>query len=952
VIGGSLGKWNTTGLAPGVYVLRVVVTNTWGSSVASVDALYLDPRLKPGWPVRLPFEVVPDEAGLRTAGSGYTFAVSSTTSGAGSVHGGRTVSTSSREFVELAKAYYWGGLLAPVVSDLDHSGTAEIIVVQGGAPPKLRVYGSGGKLRWSAALGVGAVSGGNMGMPAVADIDNDGREEIVVAVPDFETFQALRLFAFHSDGTYVTGFPVVLAMDFDPSIAIADVDMDGFKDIVIQGNGGTPRKMTIVGHAGNVLSQWMLPVQHLSASIVSTPAIGNFDEDPELEIVVAEPSEFAGPDSSSNTSNNTGVIHVFNLDGSEVPGWPRYTQGITYSSPVVADIDGDGNEDVIVGHMYDSPVRDFTLGGIEVYDRHGISLPGWPALRGAEFWSTPAVGDLDGDGVPEIAVSDLDKRTWVLHADGTLASGWPQYMVWANYHSTALADVNGDGVPDVLATAGNGYAGGGVYAWTGSGVPIPGFPLYTDVDAQAGPTIADIDGDGKVEVIASSNQDLDVTTGMEKLRGSLYVWDLASRFRASASPWPHFHHDSAHAGRFDGRCLAVNLSPSEHVANVLPATRDYTLTLRNIDARCESRAWPLSTTGPAGWSASLSNPNPTVPPGATVSVKVTVTAPSGTQQGSYPVRVTVSGDATHAAIEQSVNLVVDLTAPTVVIKYPAAGATYLQGRIVRAAYSCTDTETSVVSCVGTLPVGSPLPTTTIGPKSFTVTAIDRARNGTTKTVNYTVVAGSASYGLSTTAIAFGNQALNLVRGRTVTLRNASNAALPITSIAISGTNATQFAQTNNCGSSVAQGGSCTITVTFKPTSTGSKTANLRVTAGNAAETKTVSLSGTGVRSTYAVSPTSIDFGEVARNSTSAATSVTITNTSTVVLPIDSITIVGANPGMFAKTNHCPAQVSIGGNCTVSVVFKPTVAGPLSGNLKITPGGGASAGNVALKGSGI
>jgi hypothetical protein len=101
-----------------------------------------------------------------------------------------------------------------------------------------------------------------------------------------------------------------------------------------------------------------------------------------------------------------------------------------------------------------------------------------------------------------------------------------------------------------------------------------------------------------------------------------------------------------------------------------------------------------------------------------------------------------------------------------------------------------------------------------------------------------------------------------------------------------------------------------------------------------------------------MSPTAIDFGDVARNSTSSATSVTITNTGTVVLPIDSITIVGANPGMFAKTNHCPAQVSIGGNCTVSVVFKPTVAGPLSGSLKITPGGGASAGNVALKGSGI
>jgi len=953
VINGPLGRWNTSGLAPGIYVVRVVVTNDWGSSVTTIEAIYLDPRLKPGWPVRVPFDVVSESARLRTLASTYTFAASSNSGvAAGGVHGSRTVSTSSPEFVELAKVYYSAGLLAPVVSDLDHSGTAEIIVAQGGVPPKLRVYGSGGKLRWSRALGTSGVAGGNMGMPAVADIDNDGREEIVAGVPDFDA-STLRLFAFHSDGTSVTGFPVALTMDFQPSLVIADVDGDGYKDIVIQGNSGIPRNMTIVGHSGNVLSQWMLPVQHSGAAIVSTPAVGNFDDDPELEIVVAEPSEFAGHDSSSNTWNSTGVIHVFNLDGSEVSGWPRYTQGITFSSPVVADIDGDGHEDVIVGHMYYGGVRDYTLGGVDIYDRHGISLPGWPALRGVEFWSTPAVGDLDGDGVPEIAVSDLEKHTWILLANGSVALNARHLdMVWANYHSTAIADVDGDGTPDVLATAGSGYAGGGVYAWTASGVPIPGFPLYTDVDAQAGPTIADVDGDGKVEVIASSNQDFDFTTGLEKLRGSLYVWDLASPFRASASPWPHFHHDATHAGRFEGRCLAVNLSPSERAVNSLPATRDYTLTLKNIDARCESRAWPLSASAPEGWPASLSNPNPSVSPGATVSVKVTVTAPSGTQQGTYPVRVTVSGDETHAAIEQSVNLVVDLTAPTVVIKYPAAGATYLQGRIVRAAYSCADAETSVVSCVGTLPVGSPLPTATIGPKSFTVTAIDRAGNGRTKTVNYTVVAGSASYSLSTTSIAFGNQALNLVRGRTVTLRNTANSALPITSIAIAGTSASQFAQTNNCGSSVPQGASCTITVTFKPTSTGAKTANLRVTAGNAAETKTVALSGTGVSSTFSISPTAIDFGNVARNSTSAATGVTITNTGTVVLPVASITIAGANPGMFAKTSHCPAQVSVGASCTVSVVFKPSVTGLLSATLKITPGGGAAPKSVALSGTGI
>jgi AtzE family amidohydrolase len=329
VIQGSLGKWDTTGLAgPGIYTLRVAVTSTWGVSVATVEAIYLDPRLKVGWPVRLPYDFVPEGASAQphTSAAVYTFAAPP-----GSTQTSTTVATSSPVFAELAGAYYWGGLLATVATDLDRNGGGEVIVVQGGSPPKLRVFGRNGQQLWLAPLGTAAVTGGNIGMPAVADIDNDGLEEIIACMPDFSTYDSLRLFAFHSDGTNVVGFPVTIAMDFQPTVAIADVDNDGFKDIVVQGNGGTPRKMTIVGRLGNVMSQWTLPVQRSGAAIVSTPAIGNFDADPQLEIVVAEPSEFAGRD------NNTGVVHVFNIDGTQVPGWPKYTQGITFSSPVVAD---------------------------------------------------------------------------------------------------------------------------------------------------------------------------------------------------------------------------------------------------------------------------------------------------------------------------------------------------------------------------------------------------------------------------------------------------------------------------------------------------------------------------------------------------------------------------------------------------------------------------------------
>ena len=350
--------------------------------------------------------------------------------------------------------------------------------------------------------------------------------------------------------------------------------------------------------------------------------------------------------------------------------------------------------------------------------------------------------------------------------------------------------------------AGNGrkrIQGGGVYAWTSSGTIIPPFPLYTDVDAQAGPTVADIDNDGKVEVIASSNQDLDLTKGVEKFRGSLTSGILLRRI---ARPPRHGRIFITMAAMRAGSRAAAWRSaslPSERAANQLPATRTYTLTLTNIDgARCGSRAWPLTASVPTGWSASLSSSNPTVPPGSTVHVTITVTAPAGTQQGSYPVRVTVVGDALHPPIEKSATFLLDLTAPTVIITRPASGASYLQNSDVFASYSCSDAH--IQSCVGTVAVGNRIPTATTGTKSFTVTATDRAGNVQSKTVNYTVVAQNPSYTLSPTTLAFGKRALYLASSaKTISLNNNGDVALPITSIAISGTNLSQFTQTNNCG---------------------------------------------------------------------------------------------------------------------------------------------------------
>jgi len=99
--------------------------------------------------------------------------------------------------------------------------------------------------------------------------------------------------------------------------------------------------------------------------------------------------------------------------------------------------------------------------------------------------------------------------------------------------------------------------------------------------------------------------------------------------------------------------------------------------------------------------------------------------------------------------------------------------------------------------------------------------------------------------LSPRSIAFANQAVNTSSAaKAVTVKNTSSKVTVITSIALLGTGSNQFSSSNNCGSSVVGNGSCTIKVTFKPTSKGAKAATLSVNGGGGG-LRIVSLTGTG-----------------------------------------------------------------------------------------------------------
>jgi Beta-propeller repeat/Abnormal spindle-like microcephaly-assoc'd, ASPM-SPD-2-Hydin len=179
--------------------------------------------------------------------------------------------------------------------------------------------------------------------------------------------------------------------------------------------------------------------------------------------------------------------------------------------------------------------------------------------------------------------------------------------------------------------------------------------------------------------------------------------------------------------------------------------------------------------------------------------------------------------------------------------------------------------------------------------------------------------------------------------QTVTITNMGSASLTVSNVAVTG----EFAIQNNCSTVAAAGGTCTIAVTFSPTSTDPQTGTLTITDNSAGSPRTVALSGQPGQATLSVSPTSLSFGNQAAGTTSSAQTVTVQNTGTLSVQISR---VGTSPS-FSESNTCGSSFAVDMLCSISVSFAPMAAGAASGTLMITDSATNSPQIVALSGTG-
>ncbi len=219
--------------------------------------------------------------------------------------------------------------------------------------------------------------------------------------------------------------------------------------------------------------------------------------------------------------------------------------------------------------------------------------------------------------------------------------------------------------------------------------------------------------------------------------------------------------------------------------------------------------------------------------------------------------------------------------------------------------------------------------------------------GNPKTVGLSGNELAPAVSLTTASLTFGAQQVGTTSAaETVGLYNAGSAALSI-AISISG----DFAQTNNCGTSVAAGDACQIPVTFTPTANGNRTGTLTIADNAPGNPHIVTLTGTGGLPAPAVSlsPSTITFPSQYVGTSGLPQTLTVTNTGSAALTVTAATPSAAD---FGVLSNCSNPVAVGSSCTLGVFFDPTAGGTRTGTLKITDNAGNSPQTVALTGSGL
>ena len=363
--------------------------------------------------------------------------------------------------------------------------------------------------------------------PSIADLDGGGPEIVGLSWgtepnPGLNG-DSMMVIVLDAQGQVKPGWPQPTLNSVWSAAALGDVDDDGNKEIVFGSNGHFIYAFhadgtEVIDGDGDPGTVGVFRTLGNDYNF-STPAIADLDGDQVNDILYG---------------SFDGYLYAWHADTTVVAGFPIYLSGSITGSPAVGYLDGPGDTelDIVVGSTADS---------MFVFRADGSRRPGfpkWVKQGGSSKSPSPALADMNNDGFLDIVVASTNGGMYVYDRNGFVVIPWLniRYSALTNgasQSSPVVADISGDGMPDIVI----GDEDKHVAALSGTGTMLPGFPIVLNGEVRGVPAVCDCDGDGLSEVVIA---------GWDR---NLYVWDYDFPFSPGQAPaWPQFHHDAARTG--------------------------------------------------------------------------------------------------------------------------------------------------------------------------------------------------------------------------------------------------------------------------------------------------------------------------------------------------------------------------------------------------------------------
>jgi subtilisin family serine protease len=363
-----------------------------------------------------------------------------------------------------------GTVMSPAVADIDGDGQKEIIVSVANSTNSNMIYAFHADLTPVAGFPAGDYGKGTSGYvssPVVDDLDNDGQYKIAVVSspsdPNDPSYGQSVIIMVDSRGQMLPGWPIQFGphLKHDAAPAVGDLHHYGKKELVVTTMDGLITTLTSDLNFNTMLYSYKWDLTNTPIDDAWPAVLGDLDGDGFLDVVV-----------KYHTSEDNMVV-ALDRNGRPLEGYPWFlyegSSAPTTALPfgiIASDIDGDGRADIILpGNQF----LNILHGNREL----GMGVIWLPDLGAVSSNSHPVVADINGDGEAEILFnmtdSEHNSRLVALDQYGNMIPGFPKFVsVGSDVHSTpAICDVDGNGKLDVVVKSDDGM----LWTWE---MPQPG----------------------------------------------------------------------------------------------------------------------------------------------------------------------------------------------------------------------------------------------------------------------------------------------------------------------------------------------------------------------------------------------------------------------------------------------------------------------------------------------